>query len=287
MPTRPLPLLLLGLVLAGCVIGDEPEEPATATPTFEPEPAEPAADVPDDDIDEADVDEADEASATTEPDGGDAAADSGSSPGSDGSSADDPEESGPSSSASEDEGSMEEAEAPKPETDPESAVLRSHVTDPRGDTEGLRLTSAPDHADLVGALLTRDGDGYRLTIDLDGGAPGQARDGEHTMNVASFYDLTGDGHVDVEVWANLADGGWDTAHYDNRAGTAAFSEDDEIAVDLVDGRLVLDFPLAVLDEAERFRWAVASEWGRYEELGSPTSVRDEMPDDGAPAPFPG
>lgn len=279
MPPRVLALLLLGLLLAGCVVGDRPDEPTTVTPTFEPESVEPAPDPAGGGHDET-PDGTEDSGGGGDEDQADAR---------DGEPEAEPSEEPTPTQAPEEGGPTDEPEDPGSTTEPEPAPapLRSRITDPRGDTESVRLRSPPRYADLVGGTLTRDTEGYRLAIDLDGGAPEQARDGEHTMNVSSFYDLTGDGHVDIEVWANLADGGWDTARYDNRAGTAAFSDDDEIAVDVVDDQLVLEFPLEVLDAAERFRWAVASEWGRYEQLGSATSVRDEMPDEGAPAPFPG
>jgi hypothetical protein len=278
MPRRAL-FLLLAVLVAGCVVGDpgEPDDAALQAPTFDPEPDE-ATDSSDDppapdeepaearDPDPAVPDEpAPDASDSAESVDGDAAE----------------------SPTPEDEQAQPRDPEPDAEDQPEPA-LRSRITDPRGDTESARLTSGPRYADLVGGLLERHPDeGYRLAIELDGGAPEQARDGNHTMNVATFYDITGDGHVDVEVWANLADGGWDTALFDNRAGEAAYSDDDPVTVGVEDDRLVLRFPLEVLEGAERFRWAVASEWGRYEQLGTPLSVRDEMPDDGRPAPFPG
>lgn len=280
MSPRRLLCPLVALVLTACVVGDAaPEESALETPTFEPDPGTPGG------VDEAPDDDPDEESEPAEAEPA-------------GSSTDDersetiPEDEEPAEPTTTSDEQLDAATQPdQDETgdDQEPApVLRSRVTDPQGDTESARVTSGPRYADLVGGLLERHpSEGYRLAIDLDGGAPEGARDGDHTMNVATFYDLTGDGRVDVEVWANLADGGWDTAVYDNRTGEAAFSDDDDATVDVEDGQLVVRFPLAVLDGTERFRWAVASEWGRYEQLGTLLTVRDEMPDDGAPAPFPG
>lgn len=283
MPPRAC-LLLLTVLVAGCVVGDpgQDEESALQTPSFDPEPQDAAADgatvaAEEDDAqtdEEPGPDEPAEAPATTGPDGPPEAQES---------------------DAAQSPASEEDAQAPPDGTEPErvaddelAPVLRSRVTDPTDDTESAPLTSGPRYADLVGGLLERHpGEGYLLAIDLDGGVPEGARDGDHTMNVATYYDITGDGHVDVEVWANLADGGWDTAVYDNRTGEAAFSDDDDASVGVEDDQLMLRFPLSVLDGAQRLRWAVASEWGRYEQLGTPLSVRDEMPDDGAPAPFPG
>lgn len=284
MPRRAC-LLLLTVLVAGCVVGDpgQDEESALQTPTFDREPqgettppddATAVAEEDDGETDEEpEPDEPDEAPATTGTDGTETQE----------------------TDAAESPAPEDDAEGPPDESEPErvpddepAPVLRSRVTDPREDTESTRLTSGPRHADLVGGQLERrPGEGYRLAIELDGGAPEGARDGDHTMNLATYYDITGDGHVDVEVWANLADGGWDTAVYDNRTGEAAFSDDDDASVGVEGDQLVLRFPLTLLDGAERLRWAVASEWGRYEQLGTPLSVRDEMPDDGAPAPFPG
>lgn len=280
MPARRLLCLLFVLVLTACVVGGaESEESALETPTFEPDPGAPDA------ADEKPDGEQDEEPEPVEPEPVETPTDVDRSetPPED----DDPSE--PSSTTGEQPDAPTPPEADETGDDDERAPgLRSRVTDPRGDTESARVTSGPRYADLVGGLLERHpAEGYRLAIDLDGGAPEGARDGDHTMNVATFYDLTGDGRVDVEVWANLADGGWDTAVYDNRTGEAAFSDDDDATVGVEGGQLVLRFPLPVLDGAERFRWAVASEWGRYEQLGTLLTVRDEMPDDGAPAPFPG
>lgn len=54
-------------------------------------------------------------------------------------------------------------------------------------------------------MLTRIGKEFELAIDLAGDVPTRATDDDHTMNVASFYDLDGDGQIDAEVWVNLAD----------------------------------------------------------------------------------
>lgn len=180
--------------------------------------------------------------------------------------------------------------APVPSAGPTSAAapvtLSASITDPRGDTTPS-LEREPDWSDLVGAALERTGDDFTLWVDLDGGAPDSSGSADHTMNVASFYDLTGDGRVDVEVWVNLADGGWDSALYDNRDRSAAFSTDDPIEVRVEDERLRVDFPASVLDGSSAFRWAIASEWGRYEQLGTALAVRDDAPDDDRPAAFPG
>jgi hypothetical protein len=107
------------------------------------------------------------------------------------------------------------------------------------------------------------------------------------MNIASFYDLDGDGTVDVEAWANVSSTGWGSAHFDNTTGRGGYQDKSGIRVTPEGDEVVLRFPLSHLKDARRFRWSVESEWGRYEALGSPTTSRDAMPDGGAPAPFPG
>lgn len=176
--------------------------------------------------------------------------------------------------------------APPTTSSPASTVTGSAViSDPAGDTTPS-LEREPSWSDLVGATLDRAGDAFTLWVDLDGGAPESSGSADHTMNVASFYDLDGDGRIDVEVWVNLADGGWDSALYDNRDGSGGFSTNDPVEVRVEDGRVRIDFPADVLDATPAFRWSLASEWGRYEHLGTALAVRDDAPDDDRPAQFP-
>ena len=106
------------------------------------------------------------------------------------------------------------------------------------------------------------------------------------MNVASFYDVDGDGEIDFEIWANLADGGWSGSYFDD-SGKGLFGDASFVEVTTEGDEVVFRFALRHLDGAERFRWSVASEWGRYEAIGSPAMVRDEVPDDDGAADFPG
>lgn len=172
---------------------------------------------------------------------------------------------------------------PTPSTaDEEPASIT--ITDAVGDLTPS-LEEPPRYADLAGATLTRAGDALTLVVRMDGGTPEASGDSDHTMNVAAFFDVDGDGRIDREVWANLADGGWDTGYYDNVNGRTAFSDDDPIDVAVVRGELVLRFPVTAVG-ATTFRWSLASEWGRYELIGTRAAARDDLPDDDRPAPSP-
>jgi len=160
------------------------------------------------------------------------------------------------------------------------------ITDP----VGVRTFSAdppPPWADLAGATLSRLNDGYELRVQLGGGQAPTSTDSNHTMNIASFYDVDGDGTVDYEVWANLADTGWGTSYFDDKHGRSAFKGDSGVAVSVDGGFLVLTFPLDHLAGADSFRWSLASEWGSYAVIGSDLAARDDAPDNDQPATFPG
>lgn len=160
-------------------------------------------------------------------------------------------------------------------------ALSASVTDPSGDVAGS-LTKAPEHVDLTGATLTRGADGFTLRVSFAGAVP--ARDAEKTENVASFYDVDGDGRVDFEVWATLADNGWSGSY--RFPDGARFGPDSRVSVH-VDGRdVVLGFPLAHLRSARTFRWSVGAEWGSYEQVAAGATAHDTAPDQGVVA-FPG
>lgn len=146
---------------------------------------------------------------------------------------------------------------------------------------------APGWADLAGAQLASGPDGFELVVSFGASVPATSPDADHTMNVASFFDVDGDGRVDYEVWANLADGGWGGAWYDNRSGDARFVEESGITPSVEAGRLVLRFPRELVGSASSFRWSVASEWGRYEAIGTVAAARDDAPDSDGSVPFPG
>ncbi len=160
-------------------------------------------------------------------------------------------------------------------------ALSASLSDPSGDVSGS-LTKAPDQVDIVGATLTRGPDGFSLRVSFAGAVP--ARDAEKTENVASFYDVDGDGQVDYEVWATLADNGWSGSY--RFPDGARFGSDSQVSV-RVDGRdLVLGFPLTHLRQARAFRWSVGAEWGTYEQVAAGATAHDTAPDQGVVA-FPG
>ena len=107
------------------------------------------------------------------------------------------------------------------------------------------------------------------------------------MNIASFYDVDGDGSIDFEIWLNVASSGWGASYFDNTdASRGGFQDRSGVAVAPEGSDVVARFPRDHLRSAETFRWSVASEWGRYESLGTTAAVRDDLPDDDAAAPFP-
>jgi hypothetical protein len=155
-----------------------------------------------------------------------------------------------------------------------------------GDATPSTVDAAPRWADIIGARLLRSGDRYELRIRLAGGDAPETTDDQHTMNVASFYDVDGDGAIDYEVWANLAAGGWGAAYYDDGPGQGGAGEGSGVDVTTEGDEVVLRFPTSHLAGAERFQWSTASEWGRYEALGTPAMARDDAPDDDEAVRFP-
>lgn len=165
------------------------------------------------------------------------------------------------------------------------APVAGRIRDPAGDVTTALLADPPEYADLLGGHLRLDGDEATLRVQLGGGAPERSRE-DHTLNVASFYDIDGDGGIDYEVWANLSPSGWGTSWFDNREGRARFGADDRVAVEVADGELVLRFPVSYLGQARSFRWSLATEWGTYDALATGRTSRDDAPDEGRPAAFP-
>lgn len=161
------------------------------------------------------------------------------------------------------------------------------ITDPAGDLTPSPVDPPPPWADLVGATLLRRADGFELRVRLGGGSAPMGTDEDHTMNVASFYDVDGDGTVDYEVWANLASRGWGGSWFDNRRGTARFTDKANVAITMAGDEVVLRFPHSHLGNAEQFRWSLASEWGGYDVLSTAGTARDDAPDNDGAARFPG
>lgn len=160
------------------------------------------------------------------------------------------------------------------------------VIDAEGDPTPSPIDPPPPWSDLLGARLSRSDAGFELRVRVaGGGAPSSSGSDGHTMNVASFYDVDGDGSIDYEVWANIAESGWGGSHFDNGAGTGAYLEDSGVAIRTDGDEVVITFPHAHLNDARSFRWSVASEWGRYEAIGTPSAVRDQAPDGGGGVEF--
>jgi hypothetical protein len=165
--------------------------------------------------------------------------------------------------------------------------LHAEVTDPAGDASTSLVDSPPRWADLLAGVITRQAGADELRIRLGGDrAPTSSGDDDHTMNLAMYADVDGDGRIDYEVWANLDNGGWGGAWYDDVHQTARFGKDSGIAVSVEGDQVVLRFDADHLGAVDRFRWSLSLEWARYSTLGSPAAVRDSAPANGAPASFP-
>ena len=175
------------------------------------------------------------------------------------------------------------APAPAKTAAPTPDTTQAAVSDPTGDVRGS-LTGAPAYVDLTGARLTRSGRGFELRVGFADAVPAAQTSDGRTVNVASFYDVDGDGRVDYEIWASLADDGW-SGSYRHPTG-ARYGGDSGVAA-RADGRqLVITFPLGHLQDADAFRWSVGAEWGSYEQVASGTTARDTAPDAGVMR-FPG
>lgn len=178
--------------------------------------------------------------------------------------------------------------APPPTTGPATNVQKlatARITDPIGDATPSVLDKSPSWADLAGATLARSDKGFELRVKLAGGTAPRSTDSDHTMNVASFYDIDGDGSIDYEVWANLSDTGWGGSWFDDRNHTSRYGTDAGVTWTPEGDEIVMRFDAAHVGNAPQFRWSVASEWGRYEALSTPASVRDDAPDNDRPATF--
>lgn len=173
---------------------------------------------------------------------------------------------------------------PAPPTGARGAASVS-FDDPVGDaTRGVGTDEPPPWTDLAGGSLERDGNAYRLRVRLGGDAP-QTAPGRETMNIASFYDVDGDGAVDYEIWVNLGRSGWGPVWYDDE-GNAAPGDDSNVTV-VVDGDEVrLLFPDVMLGTPDRLRFSIASEYGELSTIGSASARRDDAPDNDAAVSFP-
>jgi hypothetical protein len=177
--------------------------------------------------------------------------------------------------------------APSPGAGPSetaAAALAHSLADAVGDVTPSPADPAPEWADLAGATLAGSQDGWELRVRLAASAPGSIAGGR-TFNVATFFEVDGDGRTDYEAWANLGEAGWGSASYDDRAPAARFGTRSGVAVSARGAEVVLRFGPSVVGGALGFRWALVSEYGRYELIGTDAAARDAAPDSGA-AEFP-
>lgn len=262
-------MVVLLAVLSACSPGGDDEQLAdprdALTPTYEPAGSE-GQSTPDDDPDGSGSGNDGPSEDPSAPDAGSTAPP----PGDDG---EDPSELLPG-----DPGDDTAARAERPAT-------TSSMTDPvRDPTPAVTTAPRPAWADLAGGTLTIAGDAVDLRIRLAAEVPATAPDDEHTMNVASFFDVDGDGRIDYEIWLNLGDGGWGPGYFGPTG--ARFGDDDGVDITHVGAELVVRFPRDHLGGARQLRWSLASEWGRYEAMGTDAMARDQAPDDGQPVTHP-
>lgn len=157
------------------------------------------------------------------------------------------------------------------------------LDDPVGDATGSLDEDPPRWADLAGASLERQGDAYRLVVRLGDAAP-QSAPGAATMNVATFFDVDGDGGIDHELWVNLGPEGWGPTWW--TGDRAHPGEASNVTVVVAGDELRLLFPDVMLDQPDRLRFSLASEYGELGVLGSSYAHRDDAPDDDRAVSFP-
>lgn len=155
--------------------------------------------------------------------------------------------------------------------------------DPVGDAVGGLDQNPPKWADLAGASLERQGNAYRLTVRLGDTAP-ETAPGSATMNVATFFDVDGDGGIDHELWVNLGDAGWGPTWW--TGDRAQPGEASNVTVEVEGDQVHLSFPDVMLDQPERLRFSVASEYGELAVIGSSYAHRDDAPDGDRAVDFP-
>lgn len=167
-----------------------------------------------------------------------------------------------------------ETDSPAARPEP-SGPSRASVSDPTGDVRGT-LTGAPPYADLTRAALTR-GDAFEVRVSFAGAVPQRQTD-DRIVQVATFYDLDGDGETDYEVWASLSDDGWGTSY--RTPDGARFGEDSGARARPEGNDLAITFPLTHLQRAKRMAWVVGAQWGTLEQVASGTTSKDNAPDGG-------
>jgi hypothetical protein len=267
--------MVVALVLVTGCASDDPEsgtqdEGASAlVPTFEPAPEAPedARDTGAGEVDDAPSDEV----------GSDGAPDTAQTDDAPAVTAEEADEAA--KRAAEDERAPEPTEQAAEDEATAPEVVRSSVTDPQGDTTSPLLGSAPEWADLVGGSVERTGTGEVTFALVLAAEPEPPREGT-TMNVAAFHDLTGDGDIDLEVWANWSADGWFPSWRDNLEGGAAYGDDTGIEVRAEGPELHLVVPAERFGDTTSWRWSIGLEWGRYEWLGTDAAAHDLAPDEG-------
>lgn len=173
-----------------------------------------------------------------------------------------------------------------PPTSTPRPTLSAFVTDPSGDVREDPTNPPPPYLDILGAELIRGPDAFELLLILGRDVPERSRDPDRATDVASYYDIDGDGRIDYEIGASLADDGWGPAYFDDRRSESAYGEESDIEVGVRGDTLALAFPLGHLDGADRLQWAVATRHGTFTALAAGTASSDAAPDDGG-ASFPG
>jgi hypothetical protein len=165
------------------------------------------------------------------------------------------------------------------ESSPNRVLGEVAFSDPVGDLTPSPVDPPPPWADLAGARLKLTASGWELRVKLGTTAP-STTDTSHTMNIASFYDVDADGNPDYQVWVNLADGGWGGAYFDDgpNPGPNRFGADSQVTITEDADEIVIRFPTSLLRGAISFRWSVASEWGKYQTIGTDLAARDDAPD---------
>lgn len=193
----------------------------------------------------------------------------------------------PSPAATIEGGSAADGATPRPPlpTPTPRQPLSASVRDPSGDVREDPTDPPPPYVDVLAAELARGPDGYELLLTLGGNVPKRSRDPNRATDVTSFYDVDGDGRIDYEVGASLADDGWGPAYFDDRRSESAYGEESGIEVEVRGNTLALIFPLGHLDGAERLQWAVATQYGTFTAIAAGTASSDAAPDDGG-ASFP-
>jgi len=169
-------------------------------------------------------------------------------------------------------------------TDPAPPREVVSFDDPIGDAVGGLDQDPPPWSDLAGGSLERQDGVYRLAVELGDEAP-QAAPGSETMNIATFFDVDGDGDVDHEIWVNLDGEGWGPVRYDDQ-GTVAPGQESGVTIEVIDRSVTLVFSAPVIGAPERLRFSIASEYGDLEVIGSDFARRDDAPDDDRAVSFP-